>query len=131
MRKFGNKLLSLGLALGLGLGFTVASVDSAKAWEPKKPVEFVIMAGKGGGADKAVRFIQSIIAKNKLSAKPFTPINKPGGSGAEALVHVKDVSDPDHTLDRKSTRRNSSHKPISYAVFRLKKKTQLLYQSVN
>ena len=98
MRKFGTKLLSLGLALGLGLGFTVGSVDSAKAWEPKKPVEFVIMAGKGGGADKAVRFIQSIIAKNKLSSKPFTPINKPGGSGAEALVHVKNAKDPDHTL---------------------------------
>ena len=98
MRKFGTKLLSLGLALGLGLGFTVASVDSAKAWEPKKPVEFVIMAGKGGGADKAVRFIQSIIAKNKLSSKPFTPGNKPGGSGAEALVHVKNAKDPDHTL---------------------------------
>jgi len=98
MRKFGTKLISLGLALGLGLGFTVASVDSAKAWEPKKPVEFVIMAGKGGGADKAVRFIQSIIAKNKLSSKPFTPINKPGGSGAEALVHVKNAKDPDHTL---------------------------------
>jgi len=98
MRKFGTKLLSLGLALGLGLGFTVAWVDSAKAWEPKKPVEFVIMAGKGGGADKAVRFIQSIIAKNKLSSKPFTPINKPGGSGAEALVHVKNAKDPDHTL---------------------------------
>ncbi len=98
MCKFGTKLLSLGLALGLGLGFTVASVDSAKAWEPKKPVEFVIMAGKGGGADKAVRFIQSIIAKNKLSSKPFTPINKPGGSGAEALVHVKNAKDPDHTL---------------------------------
>ena len=98
MRKFGTKLLSLGLALGLGLGFTVAAVDSAKAWEPKKPVEFVIMAGKGGGADKAVRFIQSIIAKNKLSSKPFTPINKPGGSGAEALVHVKNAKDPDHTL---------------------------------
>ncbi len=98
MHRFGSKLLSLGLALGLGLGFTAASVDSAKAWEPKKPVEFVIMAGKGGGADKAVRFIQTIIAKNKLSSKPFTPVNKPGGSGAEALIHVKNTSDPDHTL---------------------------------
>jgi tripartite-type tricarboxylate transporter receptor subunit TctC len=64
----------------------------------KKPVEFIVMAGKGGGADKAVRFIQNIIAKNKLSSKPFTPVNKPGGSGAEALVHVKNASDPDHTL---------------------------------
>jgi len=98
MRNFGTKVLSLGLALGVGLGFTVATTDSAKAWEPKKPVEFIVMAGKGGGADKAVRFIQTIIAKNKLSSKPFTPINKPGGSGAEALVHVKNAKDPDHTL---------------------------------
>ena len=98
MRNFGTKILSLGVTLGLGLGFAVAPVGSAHAWEPKKPVEFVVMAGKGGGADKAVRFIQSIIAKNKLSSKPFTPVNKPGGSGAEALVHVKNASDPDHTL---------------------------------
>jgi len=98
MQKFGTKVLSLGLALGVGLGFTIATTDAAKAWEPKKPVEFVVMAGKGGGADKAVRFIQNIIAKNKLSSKPFTPVNKPGGSGAEALVHVKNAKDPDHTL---------------------------------
>ena len=100
MRNFSTKALSLGVALGLGLGFSAVTVDSAQAqmWEPKKPVEFVIMAGKGGGADKAVRFIQTIIAKNKLASKPFTPVNKPGGSGAEALVHVKSAADPDHTL---------------------------------
>ena len=98
MRNFATKALSLGVALGLGLGFSAVTVDSAQAWEPRKPVEFIVMAGKGGGADKAVRFIQNIIAKNKLSSKPFTPINKPGGSGAEALVHVKNAKDPNHTL---------------------------------
>jgi len=90
-------LLGLGLGLAFGIGMTSVAKD-AVAWEPKKPVEFIIMAGKGGGADKAVRFLQSIIAKNKLSSKPFTPVNKPGGSGAEALVHVKNAADPDHTL---------------------------------
>src|SRR3712207_7938651 len=33
-----------------------------------------------------------------------------------------DTSEPDGTLDRKSTRLNSSHANISYAVFCLKKK---------
>ena len=90
---------ALGLAAGLALGRGVATTASdAVAGEPKKPVSFIVMAGKGGGADKAVRFLQTIIAKNKLSSKPFTPINKPGGSGAEALVHVKNAKDPDHTL---------------------------------
>ena len=90
--------LGLGAAALLSLGVAGTPNDAVAAWEPQKPVEFVIMAGKGGGADKAVRFLQSIIAKNKLSSKPFTPVNKPGGSGAEALVHVKNAADPDHTL---------------------------------
>mgnify|MGYP006090782765 CR=1 FL=1 len=99
MRTIGTNFFSLSLALGLGLTMTGSgSALAGHHWEPKKPVEFIVMAGKGGGADKAVRFIQNIIAKNKLSSKPFTPVNKPGGSGAEALVHVKNASDPDHTL---------------------------------
>ena len=36
----------------------------------------------------------------------------------------KEVAGPVESIDRKSTRLNSSHKPISYAVFRLKKKTK-------
>ncbi len=69
--------VAVAAALALGVGPTSVTKDAA-AWEPKKPVQFVVMAGKGGGADKAVRFMQNIIAKNKLSSKPFTPINKPG-----------------------------------------------------
>jgi putative tricarboxylic transport membrane protein len=82
-------LLSLGAALVPGFGTMMVSSDAAAAWKPKKPVEFVVMAGKGGGADKLARLIQGIIAKQKLSRMPFTPVNKPGGSGAEALVHMK------------------------------------------
>jgi tripartite-type tricarboxylate transporter receptor subunit TctC len=67
-------------------------------WEPKKPVDFVIMAGKGGGADKMARLMQSVIEKHKLASKPFIPINKPGGSGAEALVHLKQKAGDNHTI---------------------------------
>ena len=79
----------------------VAVVFSGAAlagWEPKKPVDFVIMAGKGGGADKMARLMQSVIEKNGFSSKPFVPINKPGGSGAEALVHLKQKQGDDHTI---------------------------------
>ncbi len=90
-----------------GLGFLVLSVFSiaqiqvaVAEFEPKKPVDFVIMAGKGGGADKMARLMQSIIEKHELSSKPFVPINKPGGSGAEALVHMNNTSGAakDHTV---------------------------------
>src|SRR5690554_7515052 len=44
----------------------------------------------------------------------------PAGEGAVGLAH--DVGCAGHGLDRKSTRLNSSHVRISYAVFCLKKK---------
>ncbi len=69
-----------------------------QAWEPHKPVEFVVMAGKGGGADKAVRLLQSIIASENMAPVPFTPVNKAGGSGAEALVHLKGKTGDNHTI---------------------------------
>jgi len=98
--KLGNRLLGIGLAAVVGLGVTVSSAltSDALAWEPKKPIEFVIMAGKGGGADKMARLLQAVIEKNGWSSKPLTPINKPGGSGAEALVHLNGANDPDHTI---------------------------------
>ena len=91
-----HQLFSLGIALGLGVA-AIGLPQAAFAWEPKKPVEFVVMAGKGGGADKAVRFMQSIIAKNKMGPT-ISPVNKPGGSGAEALVYMKGKKGDDHTI---------------------------------
>ncbi len=75
-----------------------AVAGAALAWEPTKPVDFVIMAGKGGGADKMARLMQSIVEKEGLSSRPLVPTTKSGGSVAEALVHMKGASDPDHTI---------------------------------
>jgi tripartite-type tricarboxylate transporter receptor subunit TctC len=86
------------VALAVGLGFTLASQQATAGWAPKKPVEFIIMAGKGGGADKMARLMQTIIAKHKLSSKPFTPINKPGGSGAESLIYLKEKTGDNHVI---------------------------------
>ena len=76
---------------------SVSGVAQA-AWEPKKPIDFVIMAGEGGGADKMARLMQTIVEKHDLSSKPLIPINKPGGSGAEALIHLKQKTGDDHTI---------------------------------
>ncbi len=86
-------------ALALTAGSITYSQD-AHAWKPKKPITFVIMAGKGGGADKMARLMQSVIEKHKLASKPFVPINKPGGSGAEALIYMKNTQgvNKNHTI---------------------------------
>ena len=96
MKLLGTTILGLA-ALGT-LSVALIAMPAEAGWEPKKPVEFVIMAGKGGGADKMARLMQTVIEKHRWSSKPLTPINKPGGSGAEALVHLKNKRDPDHTL---------------------------------
>jgi len=98
MKKLTTSLLSFGVAAGMGLGVTVATTAADAAWEPRKPVEFVIMAGKGGGADKLARLIQGLIEKHKFSPKPFIPVNKGGGSGAEALQYMKSKSGDPHVI---------------------------------
>ena len=99
-RKFGGVGMSIIKSFVVGiaaLGMT-ASIGSAADWKPKKPVEFIIMAGTGGGADQIARLLQGLIEQKGLSSRPFIPINKPGGSGAEALRYLQDKAGDDHTV---------------------------------
>ena len=86
------------LSLALCLGGSISSLALAADWQPRKPVEFVIMAGPGGGADKMARLMQTVIEKNDLASKPFIPVNKAGGSGAESLVYLKQKEGDDHVI---------------------------------
>ena len=87
--------LSLACATAL-MAMPISAI--AEGWQPRKPVDFVIMAGPGGGADQIARFVQSVAEKNDMTRRPLVPNNKGGGSGAEALIHLKGASDPDHTI---------------------------------
>jgi len=70
----------------------------AHAWEPSKPIEFVIPAGTGGGADQMARLISGIAEKNKLSPQPLIAVNKSGGAGAEGFLYVKGKKGDAHTI---------------------------------
>ncbi len=70
----------------------------ARAWEPTKPVEFVVPAGTGGGADQMARLISLIAEKHKLSPKPLIVVNKSGGAGAEGFLHVKSKKGDPYTI---------------------------------
>jgi len=86
------------MAAGAALIGFAGMAGAAQAWEPNKPIDFVIMAGKGGGADKMARLMQAIVEEEGLASKPLIPVNKPGGSGAEALIALNQAKDPDHTI---------------------------------
>jgi putative tricarboxylic transport membrane protein len=82
----------------LTLVLAVMAPWGAEAWEPTKPVEFVIMAGQGGGADQYARLIAGLVEKHKLAPVPFVPVNKVGGAGAVAMEYVRGKSGDPHTI---------------------------------
>src|SRR5690348_17858166 len=56
---------------------------------------------------------------------PLAKGDEPDGKYVEPVIEIlAEAAALDHFLDRKSTRLNSSHPSISYAVFCLKKKKQ-------
>jgi putative tricarboxylic transport membrane protein len=75
-----------------------AMSSSQAAWEPTKPVEFVVPAGTGGGADQMARLIQGIVIKYKLMKEPMIVVNKSGGAGAEGFLSVKESKGDPHKL---------------------------------
>ncbi len=82
----------------LALGAAATGPASAQAWEPTKPVTFVIPAGTGGGADQMARFVQGVVTKNSLMKQPMVVVNKGGGAGAEGFLDVKKAKGDPHTL---------------------------------
>jgi len=83
--------------IGLLLAWVAPALVLA-AWEPTKPIEFVVPAGTGGGADQMARLIAGIAEKHKLSPKPLIVVNKAGGAGAEGFLHVKGKKGDAYTL---------------------------------
>lgn len=87
------------IGMAAGAAFTALPVTAfAQDWQPKRPIDFTIMAGPGGGADQIARFVQAVVEANDMTNRPLVPTNRGGGSGAEALLHLNETRDPDHTL---------------------------------
>lgn len=92
-----QRALSRGL-LPLVAAFGLFAAAPAAAWEPTKPVEFIIPAGTGGGADQMARLIQGIVAKHNLMKQALIPVNKSGGAGAEGFLEVKAAKGDPHKI---------------------------------
>jgi putative tricarboxylic transport membrane protein len=74
------------------------AVPATAAWEPVRPVEFIIPAGTGGGADQMARTIQGIVTKHNLMKQPLVVINKSGGAGGEGFLDVKGSGGNPHKI---------------------------------
>ncbi|MEY3095638.1 MAG: Bug family tripartite tricarboxylate transporter substrate binding protein [Burkholderiaceae bacterium] len=76
----------------------VAPFAAQAAWQPTKPVEFIIPAGTGGGADQMARFVQGIVVKHNLMKQPMVVVNKSGGAGAEGFLYMKGAKGEPHKI---------------------------------
>src|SRR3712207_7981791 len=81
---------------------------------------YIVGAGK---ATLGMAYGVCSILGNKVAAGAITV---PYGTKAKEIKRVL-VTEASHPIDRKSTRLNSSHANISYAVFCLKKKKHSLH----
>lgn len=73
-------------------------VTPAYAWQPNRPIELIVPAGTGGGADQMARVIQSIVTRAGLTPTPMIVINKAGAAGAEGFLDVKASRGNPHKL---------------------------------
>jgi len=86
-------------ALGaLAALFAAGTHPALAAWEPVRPVEFIVPAGTGGGADQMARTIQGIVTKHSLMKQPLVVINKSGGAGGEGFLDVKGSANNPHKI---------------------------------
>ncbi len=90
--------MSAAAAAVLASAALLAAPCARAAWEPTKPVEFVVPAGTGGGADQMARLIQGVIVKHNLMKQPMVVVNKSGGAGAEGFLDVKNAKGDPHKL---------------------------------
>jgi len=65
-----------------------ASAASGESWQPLRPVQIVVPSAPGGGLDLVSRTLQSVIQQEKLSSKPVTVVNRPGGGGTVGVAYI-------------------------------------------
>ena len=96
--RFTNIRNGLATAAAGAIAAAALAAPAHAAWEPTKPVEFIVPAGTGGGADQMARLIQGIVIKHKLMKEPLIVVNKAGGAGAEGFLDIKGAKGDPHKI---------------------------------
>ena len=98
MRKHIKHMRRSTLILGLLIAACLLPAISFAAWQPSRPVQYIIPWAAGGGSDIIARQVVAVIESEKLSPQPFVVENKVGGNAMVALNYVMGKKGDPHTL---------------------------------
>ena len=72
----------------LGALVVAGAARAQPAWKPEKAVELVALNAPGGGGDRILRIMASIMQERRQLEVPANVVNKPGGGGAVAYAYL-------------------------------------------
>lgn len=93
-----NRFLICTVILFIGMVLLCHPVYSVEKAFPSKTIEFIVATGPGGGGDRLMRMIKSIMIKHGLVKVPITVINKPGGAGIVGFNYLQKKKGDGHAL---------------------------------
>jgi putative tricarboxylic transport membrane protein len=95
-----TSIFRIGYRAGAALLVSAMAIPdpATAAWEPNRPVEFIVPAGTGGGADQMARTIHAIVTKHSLMKQSLVVINKAGGAGGEGFLDMKASRNNPHKI---------------------------------
>lgn len=75
-------------AVGIAFALVAATAHAQPAWKPEKAVELIALNAPGGGGDRILRIMSSIMQERRQLDVPANVVNKPGGGGAVAYAYL-------------------------------------------
>jgi len=82
----------------IAVAILLGPIADCGAWEPSKPVEFVVPWPAGGGADIIARTVAAIADTEKLAPTSLIVVNKVGAGGISGMSYVIGKKGDPHTL---------------------------------
>lgn len=67
-------------------------------WKPTRPVELIAMNAPGGGSDRILRIMMTVLQQQKALPVAVNVVNKPGGGGAVAYNYLNTHPGDGHYL---------------------------------
>lgn len=86
------------LILGVLIAACLLPATGFAAWQPSRPVQYIVPWAAGGGSDIIARQVVAIIESEKLAPVPFVVENRVGGNAMVALNYVIGKKGDPHIL---------------------------------